>query len=102
MDRRIEVGEFPLISGDLSAGMLKLFEQHEEELLFCEFGIDDRERNCVEGEVPCGEPGILPLVRHGKHTHRVKVALVPVAVELTRCRRRVTCVIAVEPACHIE
>ena len=47
-------------------------------------GVDQGEGDAVEGEVPGGEPGILPLVGHGHHAQRVEVP--PVLVADRACR----------------
>ena len=77
--RRIQVGELPLVGGDLAGRVLELLEQQQPELLLGELGIDQRQRRAVEGEVPGREPRVLPLVRHGHHAHRVEVPPVRVA-----------------------
>jgi hypothetical protein len=53
-------------------------EQHVD-LLFGEADVDHRQRDRVEGEVPGGEPRVLPLVRHGQHVVGDEVEPVGVA-----------------------
>ena len=61
---RIDVTEVPLVGRNLPVRVQVIVAQHEIELLFGEVAIDDHERDRVEGQIPGGEPGILPLVRH--------------------------------------
>ena len=64
MYRRIDIAKCPLICGKLSVRMHVPFAQQQNELFLCEIGVDDRERNTVERQVPRRVPRILPLVRH--------------------------------------
>ena len=77
VDRRVEIAELPLVGGQLPAGVLELLEQQHPELILGELRVDERERHALKREVPRGEPGVLPLVGHRHHAHRVQVA--PVA-----------------------
>ena len=56
----------------------------------------------VERQVPGGEPGILPLVGHGHHPHRVQVPPVLVADVPPRRGRRPVGIVAVEPDVDVE
>ena len=102
MDRRVEVAEFPLVGGQLAARMLELFEEQHPELVLRELGIDEREGDGLEGEVPGGEPGILPLVGHAHDPQGVEVPPVGVADRATARRRRRGRIVAVEPLCDVE
>ena len=73
VDRRVHVVEGELVGGDLAVGVHVPLAQQQHELLLGELGIDVRERDHVEGEVPGGVPGILPLVRHRDHVPVVQV-----------------------------
>ena len=61
---RVDVAEVPLVGRDLAVRVQVLVAQHEIELRLGEVVVDHRERQHVEGQVPGGEPGVLPLVRH--------------------------------------
>ena len=63
--RRVHVAEVPLVGGDLAAGVQVQPAEHQLQLLLGEVGVHDRDRQRVEGEVPGGVPGVLPLVGHG-------------------------------------
>ena len=64
MDRRVHVTEVPLVGRDLTRGMQVRAGEHQGELLPGELRVDHRQRHRMEGEVPRGVPGVLPLVRH--------------------------------------
>ena len=64
VDRRVHVAEVPLVGGELAAGVEVQPAEHQVQLLLGEVGVDDRERQRVEGEVPGRVPGVLPLVGH--------------------------------------
>ena len=63
--RGVHVAEVPLVGGDLAAGVEVHPAEHQSELLLGEVGVHDPDRQRVEGEVPGGVPGVLPLVGHG-------------------------------------
>ena len=65
VDRGVHVAEVPLIGGHLAAGVQVDALEHQFHLILGEVGIDDRERERVEGQVPGRVPGVLPLVGHG-------------------------------------
>src|SRR2546428_10181849 len=69
MNRWIQIGELPLVSGNLAVRMLKLLKQQEPQLLLRELRIDQRERHAMKRQIPRGEPRILPLIRHRQHAH---------------------------------
>ena len=58
--------------------MLELLEQEEPELLFGELRIDEGQGHSLEGQIPGGEPGIFPFVRHRQDAHRVE--MLPAAI----------------------
>ena len=96
VDRRVQVGELPLVGRDLAVGVLELLEQQDPELVLGELGVDQGEADALERQVPGREPGILPLVGHRHHPQRVEVPPVLIADVLARraaagcadCRRR--------------
>ena len=65
VNRGVHVAEVPLISGHLAAGVQVDALEHQFHLLLGEVGVDDRDGERVEGEVPGRVPGVLPFVGHG-------------------------------------
>ena len=65
VDGRIDVAEGPFVGGELAAGMHEPFAQEEDELALGEIGIDQCQRDGVEGEIPGGVPGVFPGIGHG-------------------------------------
>jgi hypothetical protein len=57
MDRRVHVAEVPLIGRHLAAGVQVDALEHQFHLLLGEVGIDDRQRQRVEGQIPGRVPG---------------------------------------------
>ena len=86
VDRRVRVGELPLVGRDLAVGVLELLEQQDPELVHGVPGVDQGVADAVERQVPGGEPGILPLVGDRHHPQRVQVppVLVPDRAAATR------------------
>src|SRR4051812_27486614 len=78
--------------------VLEPFATQQEKLGLCECGIDVRERDGVEGEVPGGEPRVLPGVRHGDDVGRVEVPPAGVPTALPLWRRRWQAWIPIKPA----
>src|SRR5882672_9599209 len=64
MHGRVNVTEVPLVGRHLPSRVEKKFLKQQRELFLGEIDIDSSQCNGVEGEVPRGVPGILPLVRH--------------------------------------
>mmetsp|Transcript_5220 Transcript_5220/g.11626 ORF Transcript_5220/g.11626 Transcript_5220/m.11626 type:complete len:312 (+) Transcript_5220:949-1884(+) len=88
MHRRVHVAEVPLEGRQLSVRMHVALIDHEAELVLGEARVHQRQRQAVEGEVPGGVPGELPLVRHGDDVaveHVVPIS-VPDAAALLRHR----------------
>src|SRR5215471_15870428 len=54
VDRRVYVSEGPLVGRKLPVGVHVPFAEEKDELLFCEIGINNRDRNAVESQVPRG------------------------------------------------
>ena len=78
-DRRIDIVEVPLVSGDLSIGVHVPLAQHQQDLLLGKLRIDMRKRNAVKPEVPGSEPRKLPLVGHRDHVAREEMCPLVVA-----------------------
>ena len=62
--RRVGVAELPLVGRQLAVGMEEARLGQQDQLRLGEGRIDQREGHAVEREVPRGEPGIFPGVRH--------------------------------------
>ena len=74
MHRRVDVAERPFVRRQLTVGMHVPLTRHQQQLLLGEVGIDQRQRDAVEGQVPGGIPWVLPFVRHGDHVGIVEMA----------------------------
>ena len=64
LDRRVDVAEVPLVGRQGAVGVLEPLPAQQPELVLRETRVDVRQRDAVEGQVPGGEPGVLPLVGH--------------------------------------
>ena len=97
VDRRVDVGEVPLVGRELAVGVHVPLAQEQHELPLGPLGVEPCQRDAVEGDVPGGEPGVLPLVRarSGRRGCRVPPARVPPRVP--RGRRRRAGRVAVQP-----
>src|SRR5690349_13825388 len=69
----IYVRKRELISRNLTVGVHVPLAQQQNQLLFGKVGIELRERNHVERQVPGGVPRVLPTVRHGDHVAVVEM-----------------------------
>ena len=92
MHRRVHVAEGELVRRNLAIGMHVPLAEQQEQLLLGEVGIDAGEGDHVEGQVPGGEPGVLPLVRHrddvpDEHVRPAGVAALGAAGRRHRVRR---------------
>ena len=65
--RRVDVAEVPLVGRHLAARVQVQLGEHQLELALREVGVDHRQRDAVEREVPRRVPRVLPLVRHRDH-----------------------------------
>ena len=99
---RVDVIERPLVGGELTVGMHVPLTAQQQQLVLGELGVDHGEGHAVEGEVPRGEPRVLPLVGHRDHVGVVQMAPLVVAAVSTGLGRRRQRRIAVEPALDIE
>ena len=82
--------------------MLKLLEQHHPQVLFGKLGIHQRQRGALEGQVPGGEPRILPVIGHRQDAHRVQVPPVLIANGFPRWGRWAVAVIALKPETDVK
>ena len=94
---RVDVVERPLVGRQLSVGMHVPLAQEQHQLLLGEVGVDERQRDAVEGQVPGGVPGILPLVGHGDDVGVVELDPLVVAALLAFRRRRGIGGVALQP-----
>src|SRR4029079_11855002 len=62
--RWVDVAEVPLGPRTLPVGMQVDLVGHQPQLLFREIEIHSREYHAVKGQVPGGEPWVLPLIGH--------------------------------------
>ena len=88
VDRRVDVAEVPLVGRQLAVGVHVPLARQQHELALGELRVDQGERDAVEGQVPGGVPGILPLVRHREDVGVVEVRPVAVAAVPALGRRR--------------
>ncbi len=102
MGRRIDVREVPFVGRQLTVRVHVPLTEHQNELRLRERGIDVRHRHTVEGEVPRGEPRVLPGVRHEDDIVGVEVPPLPVAHAPAARRGRRSRGISVEPFVHVE
>jgi len=58
--------------------------QQQDDLALGPLGIDEGNRQGMEGQVPGRIPGVLPLVGHRQHVQVVEVAPIGVAAPLAR------------------
>ena len=62
--RRVRVAERPLVGRQRAVGVLEPLPAHRQQLVLGERRVDVGQRHGVEGEVPGGEPRVLPGVGH--------------------------------------
>ena len=77
--RRVDVAEGPLVGGQLPVRVHVPLAAQQDQLRLRELGVDVRERDAVEGEIPGRVPGVLPGVRHRDDVHVVQVRPLVVA-----------------------
>src|SRR5258707_13291375 len=87
MHGQIHVDESTLVSTQLTIGVHVPFAQKEDELLLGKIGVDERERDAMKRQIPCGVPRILPFVRHGNNVVVVKMSPILVAAVPALVRR---------------
>ena len=79
MHGRIHISKRPFVGGNLAVWVHVPLTEHQDQLLLGKGRIHQRQRNAVKCEIPCGIPGILPLVRHGDDVGVVKMGPIRVA-----------------------
>ena len=76
---RVDVAERPLVGGQLAVRVHVPLAAQQDQLRLRELGVDVRERDAVEGEIPRRVPRVLPRVGHRDHVHVVQVRPLVVA-----------------------
>ena len=97
VDRRVDVAERPLVGGELAVWMHVPLAGHQFQLPFGEVGIDQGQRDAMEGQIPRGVPRVLPLVGHRDDVEVGQMIPVLVASPAAAGRWRVCAGIALEP-----
>ena len=92
MHRRIHVAERPLVGGHLAVRMHVPLAREQHELLLGELGVDERERDRVEREIPRRVPRVFPLVGHRDDVGVVEMRPLPVAPVRAICAAAAACV----------
>ena len=98
---RVHVAEIPLVGGQRAVRMLEPLPAEQDQLVLGERGIEVRQRDAVEGQVPGGEPGVLPLVRHGHDVEGVEAAPAAVPAGQPLFGRRRLARVTVQPAADV-
>ena len=99
--RRVGVAERPLVCRERTVGVLEPLAAQHQQLVLGERRVDVGQGDRVEGQVPGGEPRVLPRIRHGQDVAGVHVEPAGVAAAPSlRWWRRLGRV-AVQPALHV-
>ncbi len=102
VDRRVDVAERPLIGWDLAVRVHVPLAQKQGQLSLRELRVHQGQRDGVEGQVPGGVPGVLPLVGHRDDVVVVEVCPLAIAPVLPFRRRWRLSGVAIDPAADIE
>ena len=102
VDGRIHISERPFVGRQLAVRVHEPFAREQIELALGKFRVNQRERDAVERQIPCGIPRVFPFIRHRNNVGVVHVRPVGVARAFTFRRRRRLGGIAVEPRPHVE
>ena len=94
---RVDIAEGPFVSRNLPIRMHVPFAKKQYELFLGEVGIERREGNHVECEVPSRIPRVLPFVGHGNDVPIEKVIPTSVASLKSGCRGSGNVGVAFEP-----
>ena len=81
---RIDVPEIPLVGGQGPVGMLEPFPAQKDQLVLGERRVHVGQGDAVKGQVPRGEPRVLPLVRHRHDVEGIEVAPPRIAARQSR------------------
>ena len=77
--RRVDVAEVPLVGRERAVRVLEPLAAHHQQLVLGERRVDVGQRDRVEGQVPRGEPRVLPRVGHRQDVPGVHVGPAGVA-----------------------
>ena len=97
MDGRVHGAEVPLVRGELAVGMHVPLAPELDELALGEARIDQGRGDAMEGQVPGGEPRVLPIVGHRQDIGAVEQTPVAVAAVPSLGRRWRLGGVAVQP-----
>src|SRR4029079_18932795 len=84
---RVDIAESPLVRRQRPIRMLEPLPAEQDQLILGERRVHMRQRDAMECEVPCGKPGVLPLVRHRHDVERVEIPPLRVASAESLVRR---------------
>ena len=101
LDGRVDVAEIPFVGGQRPVRMLEPLPAEQAQLVLGERRVDMGQSHTVECQIPRGEPGVLPLVRHRHDVERVEAPPAGVAAGEPALRRSWLGRIAVQPARHV-
>ena len=99
--RRVGVAERPLVGRQRAVGVLEPLAAHRQQLVLGERRVEVGQGHGVEGEVPGGEPRVLPGVGHRQDVPGVDVEPAGVAALATFRRWWRLGRVAVQPALHV-
>ena len=102
LHRRVDVAEVPFVGRERAVRVLEPFPAQQDELVLGEGRVQVGERHAVKAQVPGGEPGVLPLVRHRHDVEGVEVAATGCCGPAAARRRGRLGGIAVQPPGHVE
>ena len=102
VDGRIDIAECEFVRGKLAARVHVPLAEEEHELVFGELGVEARERDHLEREIPRGVPRVLPLVGHRDDVFVIQVTPVAVAAALPGLGRARGLRITVQPIGNVE
>ena len=81
--------------------MLEPLPAEQHQLVLGERRVDVRQRDAVKGEIPGGEPGVLPFIRHRHYVEGVEVLPPGAPSRPARSRWWRLSGVALEPAGHV-
>ena len=100
--RRVDVAKGPLVGGDLAIRVHVPLARQQDELLLGECGVQVRQWQAMESQIPGRVPRVFPLVGHGNDIGVVQMPPVSVAAVPARGRRWWLRRVALQPSADIE